>query len=99
MISNLNRYPNLKNCLVFFRQIHWLKTEISGHTDNVGSYEDNVILSENRAKAVVNYLISHGIESSRLTFKGYADKLPIDTNDTPEGRARNRRTEFKIIGN
>jgi outer membrane protein OmpA-like peptidoglycan-associated protein len=71
--------------------------EISGHTDNIGTEAHNQSLSENRAKSVVNYLTDHGINSIRLTYKGYAFSLPVDTNDTPEGRAANRRTELKIV--
>lgn len=75
-----------------------LKIEISGHTDNVGSDALNQKLSENRAKAVVDYLTSKGISSLRMISKGYGKTQPIATNNTEEGRALNRRTEFKIIG-
>ncbi|MFO8066362.1 MAG: OmpA family protein [Bacteroidales bacterium] len=74
-----------------------LKIEISGHTDSVGTYEYNLELSKNRARSVFNFLVDNGISKSRLTYKGYADTKPIDTNETKEGRANNRRTEFKII--
>lgn len=74
-----------------------MRIEISGHTDNTGNREINMSLSRNRAKAVVEYLIQNGIESSRITFEGYADTQPIDNNDTEEGRSRNRRTEFKVL--
>jgi len=71
--------------------------EISGHTDNVGSDLYNKKLSGDRAKSVVDYLISKGIAASRLTYKGYGFDQPIATNDTEIGRQMNRRTEFKII--
>lgn len=71
--------------------------EISGHTDNVGSESSNQRLSENRAKSVVKYLVSHGIEASSLKAKGYGELKPKDTNDTPEGRQNNRRVEFEIL--
>ncbi len=74
-----------------------LKIEIGGHTDNKGSKEYNQLLSENRARSVYNYLIEKGIDKTRLTYKGYGLTMPIDTNDTEEGRANNRRTEFKVI--
>ncbi|MDD3875152.1 MAG: OmpA family protein [Bacteroidales bacterium] len=74
-----------------------LKIEISGHTDNVGSASYNQRLSENRAKAVVDYLIRKGINTDRLEFKGYGFEQPIATNDNEEGRQMNRRTEFKIV--
>jgi outer membrane protein OmpA-like peptidoglycan-associated protein len=71
--------------------------EISGHTDNQGSKEHNLKLSKNRAKTVYDYLINNQISDLRLKYKGYGFEKPIDTNETPEGRANNRRTEFKII--
>jgi outer membrane protein OmpA-like peptidoglycan-associated protein/Tol biopolymer transport system component len=74
-----------------------LKIEISGHTDNVGNAAANKVLSENRAKSVMNYLIDKGINQKRLTAAGYGAEKPIADNNTPEGRAQNRRTEFKVI--
>ena len=70
--------------------------EISGHTDNVGNDNDNQTLSEYRAQAIYNFLIENGIEPDRLSYKGYGETQPIDNNDTEEGRANNRRSEFKI---
>ena len=74
-----------------------LKIEISGHTDSKGANDYNLKLSDNRAKAVVDYLIKAGISADRLTYKGYGEEQPISTNDTEVGRQLNRRTEFKII--
>lgn len=74
-----------------------IKIEISGHTDNVGSAAMNQRLSQDRAKAVVDFLTGRGIAAERLTFKGYGFSRPVATNDTPEGRQLNRRTEFEII--
>ena len=74
-----------------------LKIEISGHTDSKGPKDYNLGLSENRAKAVVDYLVKEGIKVSRLSFKGYGETQPVATNDTEEGRQLNRRTEIKII--
>ncbi|MDR6943256.1 OmpA family protein [Mucilaginibacter pocheonensis] len=71
--------------------------EISGHTDNVGADQINQTLSENRAKSVYQYLITNGIAATRLVYKGYGKTQPIAPNDTEENRAKNRRTEFKII--
>lgn len=71
--------------------------EISGHTDNIGSAAYNKKLSGERAKSVVDYLISKGIEATRLSYKGYGFDQPIAPNDTEVGRQMNRRTEFKII--
>jgi outer membrane protein OmpA-like peptidoglycan-associated protein/Tol biopolymer transport system component len=74
-----------------------IKVEISGHTDNIGNLQYNQTLSEKRAKAVVDYLTAKGIQSGRLSFKGYGSTVPIGTNDTEEGRSVNRRTELKIV--
>lgn len=74
------------------------KYEIAGHTDNKGSLQINQILSEQRAEAVFKYLISKGVDKSRLTFKGYADTQPIAPNDTEENRQRNRRVELWVKG-
>jgi outer membrane protein OmpA-like peptidoglycan-associated protein len=71
--------------------------QINGYTDNVGKEADNLLLSENRAKSVVNYLKSKGIDAKRLFFKGYGDEQPVSGNDTEEDRGKNRRTELKII--
>ena len=71
-----------------------LKIQINGHTDDVGSKTDNLNLSENRAKAVADYLIEQGIAADRLSYKGFGESEPIDNNDTEEGRKNNRRTEF-----
>jgi outer membrane protein OmpA-like peptidoglycan-associated protein len=74
-----------------------LKVEISGHTDIIGSDTDNKLLSENRAKAVMDYFIQKGISPDRLSYKGYGRSKPIANNQTEEGRAKNRRVEMKII--
>ena len=71
--------------------------EVGGYTDSIGNVNMNLILSENRAKAVVNYLITLGIDPARLFYKGYGDLYPISTNGTEEGRAKNRRTEYKVL--
>jgi flagellar motor protein MotB len=72
---------------------------IEGHTDNVGSENHNLELSENRAKAVYNYLVAEGISDQRLEFKGYGESKPLATNDTEQGRADNRRTAFRVTSN
>lgn len=76
-----------------------LEIEISGHTDNVGSEEYNMELSRERARSVYNYLIEKGVDSERLSYEGYGESEPVTTNETEEGRAENRRTEIKILGN
>ncbi|RXR05406.1 OmpA family protein [Pseudoxanthomonas composti] len=80
----LKRYPELK-------------VEVAGHTDSVGTDAYNQKLSERRAKTVYDYLTSNGVDASRLVGPiGYGESRPIDTNDTAEGRARNRRTELNV---
>ena len=74
-----------------------IKIEIAGHTDAVGSDVDNLTLSNNRANAVVNYLLGKGIAKDRLSAKGYGETKFIATNDTDEGKQLNRRVEFVIL--
>lgn len=76
-----------------------LAIQISGHTDNVGQDKDNLVLSNNRAKAVVDYLISKGIAAGRLSFKGFGATKPVADNSSEAGRAQNRRTELSVMGN
>jgi len=87
----------LENLIKLMNDNPNIKIEISGHTDNIGSAAYNQKLSESRAKAVVDYLIEHGIERSRLSYMGYGFEKPIASNDTEEGRQLNRRVEFKIL--
>lgn len=86
----------LERLVTFLKMNPNTKIKVSGHTDNQGDDNLNMILSENRAKAVVNYLISAGISPNHLSYIGFGETNPIDTNQTVEGRAKNRRTEFKI---
>lgn len=72
--------------------------EIGGHTDNVGSDETNMELSQARAEAVVNYVIEKGIATNRISARGYGETDPRATNETPEGRQENRRVEVKVLG-
>jgi outer membrane protein OmpA-like peptidoglycan-associated protein/tetratricopeptide (TPR) repeat protein len=74
-----------------------LKIQISGHTDNVGKPADNLTLSNNRAKAVVNYLVEKGVSIQRLFAKGFGETQPVADNKTEEGRGKNRRTEAKVL--
>ena len=74
-----------------------LKIEIAGHTDNMGTEEYNMQLSRRRAQAVVDWLISKNIDKAKMTAKGYGVSMPVETNDTEEGRAKNRRTEFVVL--
>jgi len=81
VVTILIKYPNL----VF---------EIEGHTDSVGSLEYNLDLSQKRATNVMNYFIAKGIPAARISSIGYGETRPIDTNETVEGKARNRRVEI-----
>ncbi|HEY6506225.1 MAG TPA: OmpA family protein [Chitinophagaceae bacterium] len=92
VVRMLNTYPTMV-------------IEIGAHTDNVGPNTYNQKLSEARAKSVVAYLVSKGIDPNRLKAKGYGESAPIEPNktpdgkDNPDGREKNRRTEFKVLGN
>lgn len=74
-----------------------LRIELGGHTDNVGADAANLLLSDNRAKAVRDFVVAKGIDGARITAKGYGETVPVATNDTEEGRAANRRTEVKVL--
>jgi OOP family OmpA-OmpF porin len=74
-----------------------LKLEVQGHTDNTGTQKYNQILSEKRAHTVVEYLMKKGISKDRVTSAGYGFSTPAATNETPEGRAQNRRVELKPV--
>jgi len=84
VVAAMNKYPNLT-------------LEVGGHTDSAGSAAGNLALSDRRAKAVRSYLTSKGANADRLSALGYGPDRPVDTNDTPEGRANNRRTELRIL--
>ncbi len=75
-----------------------LKIEISGHTDNSGTSEYNMKLSTERAKKIADLLIEGGVDDNRIVYKGYGSQQPIASNETEEGKAKNRRVEFKVIG-
>jgi outer membrane protein OmpA-like peptidoglycan-associated protein/Tol biopolymer transport system component len=81
----------------FLQENSEMKIQINGHTDNVGSDLDNLVLSENRSKAVFDYLVKSAIDSKRLKYKGFGESTPIADNATEEGRRQNRRTEFVMI--
>ena len=86
LVKLLNENPNLK-------------IQIDGHTDNVGQEKDNLLLSANRAKSVVGYLLSKAINTQRLTYKGFGSAKPVAGNITENDRALNRRTELSITSN
>jgi len=90
-------YAELDRLLTILQDNTLMKIEISGHTDNTGSEAVNYRLSGERANAVVEYLMNKGIDRSRMEFRGYGPSQPITDNATVEGRAKNRRVEFKIL--
>jgi len=89
--------PELRRLEKFLKDHPNLKVEISGHTDNTGSPETKLQLSENRANRVRDWLLKNGVPGRQMTVKGYGQDRPIDTNDTEEGRTRNRRVECTIV--
>jgi OOP family OmpA-OmpF porin len=76
-----------------------LTVSVEGHTDSVGSDAYNQKLSERRAQAAVDYLVSKGVDASRLQAVGYGESKPATSNDTAEGRAQNRRVDLVVTGN
>ena len=90
---------NLNKLIEVFKEYPDTNLLIVGYTDNVGSQAYNLPLSEQRAKSVRDYLVEHGIAASRLTYVGKGIEEPIASNDTAEGRAKNRRVEIAITAN
>src|SRR5690606_12280790 len=90
-------YPELNKVVAFLQQNPTVEIEIAGHTDYKGSDEYNLNLSQGRCQSVVDYLVSQGVDEYRLTAHGYGESKPIDTNETDEGRANNRRVEFTVL--
>ena len=86
--------PLLDQAVAMLKQSAALKLRIEGHTDNKGAAADNQKLSENRAKAVMTYLVGKGIAASRLTSAGFGATKPVSDNGTDDGRAKNRRVEL-----
>lgn len=91
-------YIELDKLLQVLSENPSLQLEISGHTDNTGNAENNQKLSDNRAKAIVDYLVGKGIGTQRLSYKGYGAAKPVADNRTEAGRSQNRRTTFTITG-
>ena len=92
-------YPELERLAGLMTQNSKMMIELSGHTDNVGSDEANLKLSDDRAKSVTDYLVTLGIDAKRIVAKGYGETKPVSTNDTDEGKQLNRRVEFTILKN
>jgi outer membrane protein OmpA-like peptidoglycan-associated protein len=90
-------YPELRRVAEFMTNNSEVEIEIAGHTDNMGSTTYNQGLSNRRAKAVFDYLVENGVASDRVVSRGFGEGSPVADNDTSEGRAQNRRVEFKIL--
>lgn len=98
-------YTELNRVVMFLNEYPNIEIEMGAHTDSKGSDEYNITLSHNRAKSVMEYILSKGIAPSRITFKGYGETKPVapntnaDGSDNPDGRQLNRRVEFIIMKN
>jgi OmpA-OmpF porin, OOP family len=90
-------FVELNKVVDFLKENPTVEIEIAGHTDNKGSDDYNANLSQGRSQSVVDYIVSQGIESSRMSAHGYGEAKPIETNDTDAGRANNRRVEFTVL--
>jgi len=90
-------YSELQELADYLQRHTEIKVEIAGHTDNVGNDADNLKLSQQRANAIRDYLVKKGINTNRVTPKGYGATQPIAGNETDEGRQLNRRTEVRIL--
>jgi OmpA-OmpF porin, OOP family len=90
-------FPMLDEAVSVLKKNPEIKVEINGHTDNTGSAAYNMNLSERRAKSVMNYFVDKGIESERLTTKGFGFNQPAESNATEQGRTQNRRVEFTPV--
>ncbi|MBO7431971.1 MAG: OmpA family protein [Elusimicrobia bacterium] len=91
-----DNYAGLDVVANFLKEAPNVSVKVEGHTDSVGAKEYNQKLSERRAKSVADYIISKGVDSSRVTTQGFGFSKPIASNKTKEGRAKNRRTELKF---
>jgi outer membrane protein OmpA-like peptidoglycan-associated protein/opacity protein-like surface antigen len=92
-----NSQPVLDRAVETLQKNPSVRVRIVGHTSSTGGYRHNIDLSQRRAASVKRYLVEHGVAEARLETDGVGPDQPIDTNETPEGQARNRRIEFTII--
>ncbi len=92
-----NKHSELDDAIEILKTHTKVRVEIQGHTDSSGKHAHNQELSERRAQSVKDYLVQNGIAADRLEVKGYGETEPIATNTTSEGRAKNRRIEFKVL--
>ena len=90
-------FPELNRIVDLMNQKSGMRVEISGHADATGPEDYNMILSEQRAKAVSRYLVDKGIDTNRIETVFFGETKPIESNNTPAGRRKNRRVEFKVM--
>lgn len=90
-------FSELRRVIAMMNENPQMVIALSGHTDNVGSDEDNLRLSQNRINSVMSYLLQNGIKPERMTATGFGESKPVASNETDEGRALNRRVEFTIV--
>jgi len=95
VLQNKSKFE-LDNLAGLLTQYASQKIEVGGHTDSVGDDTNNMRLSQSRAQSVVDYLSSKGVNASNISSKGYGETKPVETNDTDEGRQKNRRTEITL---
>lgn len=93
----IESYPELKRLIDLFKEYPNLKIEVSGHTDNIGNQDYNIKLSNDRANSVMSYLLGQGIPKTKISAIGFGKSQPVADNSTEQGRALNRRVEFKIL--
>lgn len=91
-----NFYAPLNDLATSFKQYDQNSIEIVGHTDNTGSYQNNVNLSQRRAQSVANYLIAQGVNGARVSTRGVGPDMPVASNATESGRSQNRRVEINL---
>ena len=96
-LTGVSRYE-LDNLVEAMKEKKGLKIQLAGHTDDIGEDALNLTLSQKRADAVMKYLVSKGVDASRLSAKGFGESQPVAANDSDDNRAQNRRTEFRVVG-
>jgi outer membrane protein OmpA-like peptidoglycan-associated protein len=92
-------FPELQRLVKLLQENPQMRIQINGHTDDVGTVADNLLLSERRAEAVFRFLIENGVSAQRLKYAGFGESRPLFPNNLPENRDRNRRTEFVVLSN
>jgi outer membrane protein OmpA-like peptidoglycan-associated protein len=90
-------YPILNEVAKILKEYSYYNVSIEGHTDDVGKEDFNLKLSQDRARSAMDYLISQGIDQSRMTATGFGESKPVATNKTAAGRSQNRRVEFNLV--